>query len=113
MIAYAEIIESTRFQEILVDERRIREWRANKSNIEGLLGAVKGKQRSRLSGGGRKPLSVKLEEVMLEWVESRRARGLQVSKTLTASRGWLSKFMKRNGFSLRRKTSVAQQDQHE
>ena len=27
-----------------------------------------------------------------------------------ASRGWLSKFMKRNGLSLRRKTSVAQQD---
>ena len=86
MIAYAEIIESTRFQEILVDERRIREWRANKSNIEGLLGAVKGKQRSRLSGGGRKPLSVKLEEVMLEWVESRRARGLQVSCKLTVKK---------------------------
>ena len=27
-----------------------------------------------------------------------------------ASRGWLEKFMKRNGLSLRRKTSVAQQD---
>ena len=27
-----------------------------------------------------------------------------------ASRGWLAKFMKRNGLSLRRKTSIAQQD---
>lgn len=27
-----------------------------------------------------------------------------------ASRGWLANFMKRNGLSLRRKTSVAQQD---
>lgn len=63
VIAYAEISgnrpASKRF---LVDERRIREWRAKKSNIEGLLGTNKGKQRSRLSGGGRKPLSAKLEE---------------------------------------------------
>jgi len=38
----------------------------------------------------------------------------QVSKTvfsnLKASRRWLQKFMKINGLSLRRKTSVAQQD---
>ena len=70
---------------------------------------------------------------MLEWIESRRARGLRVSCKLImkkaeityrdmtennlvsgedfkGSRGWLRKFMKRNGLSLRRKTSVAQQD---
>ena len=92
----------------------------------------KGKERSRLSGGGTKPLSAELEEVLLEWIESRRAGGLRVSSKLTmkkaeiiyrdltgdnnvgedfkASRGWFQKFMKRNGLSLRRKTSVAQQD---
>ena len=64
---------------ISTDEKRVREWRAKKSNIEGLLGSTKGKQRSRLSGGGRKPLSEKLEELMLEWIENRRARGLRVS----------------------------------
>ena len=118
VIAYAEINgnppASRRFS---VDERRIREWRATKSNIEGLLGtAAKAKQRSRL-GGGRKPLSAKLEGVMLEWIESRRSQGLRVSCKLImkkaeithrdmtennlvdgddfkASRGWLCRFMK-------------------
>lgn len=33
-----------------------------------------------------------------------------VDEDFKASRGWLEKFMKRNGLSLRRKTSVAQQD---
>ncbi|XP_022793287.1 titin-like [Stylophora pistillata] len=110
---------------------RVREWRAKKSNIEDLLGSTKGKQRSRLSGGGRKPLSAKVEELLLEWIENRRARGLRVSCKLImkkaevtymtennlvdnddfkASRGWLENFIKRNGLSLRRKTSVPQQD---
>ena len=70
---------------------------------------------------------------MLEWIENRRSRGLRVSCKLImkkaeithrdmtennlvdgddfkASRGWLCRFMKRNGLSLRRKTSIAQQD---
>ena len=50
-----------------------------KSNIEGLFGCTKGKQRSRLSGGGRKPLCAKMEELLLEWIENRRALGLRVS----------------------------------
>ena len=134
MTAYAEARgnrpASRRFS---IDEKRVREWRAKKSNIEGLLGSTKGKQRSRLSGGGRKPLSAKLEELLLEWIENRRVCGLRVSCKLImkksevtyrdmtennlvdnddfkASRGWLEKFMKRNGLSLRRKTTVAQQD---
>ena len=135
-IAYAELHgnrpASRRFE---VDERRIREWRTKKSDIEGALAARSNerKQRSRLSGGDRKPLSMELEEVLLEWIDSRRSRGLRVSSKLVmkkaeimysnmkesdhvdkddfkASRGWLSKFMKGNGLSLRRKTSVAQQD---
>ena len=134
VIAYAETHgnrpASRRFQ---VDEKRVREWRGNKATIEGLITTKKGKERSRLTGGGRKPLSTELEEVLLGWIESRRSRGLRVSRKLTmkkaeiiygdltkdmenvdedfkASRGWLEKFMKRNGLSLRRKTSVAQQD---
>ena len=98
-----------------------------------LVASKKGKQRSKLSGGGRKPLSMKLEETLIEWIDSRRASGLRVSCKLImkkaeityrsikagnnedseefkASRGWLTRFMKRNGLSLRRKTSVAQQD---
>ena len=77
-IAYAELHgnrpASRRFQ---VDERRIREWRTTLA-----ARGNKGKQRSRLSGGGRKPLSMELEEVLLEWIDSRRSRGLRVSSKL-------------------------------
>lgn len=77
-------------------------------------------------------MNTDLEEVLLEWIESRRSHGLHDSRKLTmkaevvyhdltkdmenveedfkASRGWVEKFMKRNGSSLRYKTSVAQQD---
>lgn len=131
VITYAEVHgnrpASRKFQ---VDERRIREWRAKKSEIEGLVGTEKGKKRSKLSGGGRKPFSSKLEEVLLEWIDSRQAGGLRVSCKLIvekaeiiyndikesnhvdedfkASRGWLSRFMKRNCLSLRRKPPVVQ-----
>ena len=70
---------------------------------------------------------------MLEWIESRHSRGLRVSCKLImkkagtthcnmtesnlvdgddfkGSREWLCRFMKRNGLSLRRKTSITQQD---
>ena len=80
VIAYAEARgnrpASKRFS---IDETRVREWRAQKNNIEGLLGSTKGKQRSKLSGGGRKPLSAKLAELLLEWIENRRTRELLVS----------------------------------
>ncbi|XP_067019455.1 jerky protein homolog-like [Acropora muricata] len=105
---------SRRFQ---VDEKRVREYKAT---IEGLITTKKGKERSRLTGGGRKPLTTELEEVLLGWIESRRSYGLRVSRKLTmkkaeiiygdltkdmenvdedfkASRGWLEKFMERNG----------------
>ena len=79
VIAYAEINGKPASRQFSVEERRIREWRATKSNIEGLLRTTaKAKQRSRLRGGGRKPLSAKLEQVMLEWIESRRSRGLSL-----------------------------------
>ena len=126
-------LTSSKARRFQVDEKRVGEWRGNKATIEGLITTKKGKERSRLTGGGRKPLSTELEEVLLGWIESRRHRGLRVSRKLTmkraeiiygdltkdmekvdedfkASRGWLEKFMKRNGLSLRRKTSVAQQD---
>lgn len=74
-----------------------------------------------------------MEEVLLEWIDNRHARSLRVSCKLImknteivyrdimqesntatedfkALRGWLCRFLKRNGLSLRRKTPVAQQD---
>ena len=94
----------------------------------------KGKLRKRLDGGGAKPLSTNLEERIMDWIAFRRSKGLRVSRKLVmkkaqltyqemspnedraenvefkASRGWLDNIMRRNNLSLRRKTSVAQQD---
>lgn len=89
----------------------------------------KGKERSRLIGGGRKFLSIEFEEVLLGWIEIRRFRGLRVFRKFIMKkveiiygdlikdmenvdedfkvlRGWLEKFMKRNGLFLRRKILV-------
>lgn len=125
VIKYAEIHgnrpASRRFQ---VNERRIREWRSNRNEIEALARSKGGKQKNRLTGGGRKPLSTGLEELLLEWIYNRRAQGLPLSCRLImekaeisyrdlkgcsdkdqgdfkASRGWLARFLKRNNLSLR------------
>lgn len=76
-------------------------------------------------------MSEKLEENLLEWIEGRRARGSRglcklmkkakivyqdlqegnhMDENFKASRGWFTNFIKRNGLSLRRKISVAQQE---
>ena len=88
-----------------------------------------------MEGGGRKIGNVDLETDLLEWIHERRANmsvacGVSrklitrkakaiihdeinegdpaVEESCVASRGWLEKFMKRNGLSLRRRTTVAQ-----
>ena len=113
-----------------VDRKRIRDWRAKKEEIVELRGKAKGTKRKRCIGGGRKPFSKRLEEIVLEWIYDRRSKGLRVSRKLImkkakilyddmkkgeqteedidneflASTGWLRNFMQRNGLSLRRKT---------
>ena len=108
--------------------KRIREWRQNKSIIFESTTKPKNK---RLKGGGRKVLDVQLENQLVEWIYDRRSKGLRVSRKqimmkgkylyedgceeserslFVASNGWLCNFMSRNGLSLRRKTTTAQQD---
>ena len=82
-----------------------------------------GTERKRIPGGGRKPLDETLEEDLLEWVRDRRSKGLRVSRKLimrkakimhdekcgqsgvvsefNASRGWLEKFISRNGLTVK------------
>ena len=87
-----------------------------------------GAKRFRLDGAGEKPLAPEMEDVLLEWIHSRRLKGLHVSRKLimrkalhlskeqqnmedfTTSNGWIKKFMRRHGLSLRRKTTVALKD---
>ena len=69
-----------------------------------------------------------MEDVLLERIHSRRLKGLRVSRKLimkkalhlseeqqnmenfTASNGWIQKFMRLHGLTLRRKTTAAQKD---
>ena len=131
-IQYAERVSnraaSTKYK---VDVKRIREWRKDKDAMVELKAKPKGKQRERLDGGGRKGFVEQLDDFLLEWIYGRRANGLRVSRKLikvkakqvydekcsedekelfSASAGWLDKFMQRNGLSLRRKTTTAQQE---
>lgn len=113
-----------------VDRRMVSRWVKNKVKIHAQTTVPKGKEKKRLAGGGRKPLSDELEKNVLEWILERRSKGLRVSRILimkkaslfykementtdtefSASRGWCENFMRRNGLSLRRKTSVCQKD---
>lgn len=106
-----------------VDPKRIREWCKQK---EALVQLTKQRgptsTRKRLGGAGRKVKDEDMEETLLNWVLEMRDQNLRVSRRMLqvqakvfaskgsfkASKGWLDKFLKRNGLSLRRKTTVCQ-----
>jgi len=114
-------------KEFHVDEKRIREWRSKKSEIEECIATKSGRQRKKLKGGGRKPFNAKLEELLLAWISESQTQGLQLSPKLImkkaesvyldikgssdtsvedfkASRGWVTRFMERNSLILTRKS---------
>ena len=47
------------------------EWGCKKSEIEILVATSDGKQTKKLTGGGKKPSSTKLEDRLLEWIHKR------------------------------------------
>ena len=105
----------------------MREWRSIIDKIE-----TTKSNKERLEGGGRKCNDRELEEELVLWIHEMRSKMLHVSRKMimfkakkmvdgkntdpvtqdsfVASRGWCEKFMKRHGFSLRRKTTTAQKD---
>ncbi|GAA6076828.1 uncharacterized protein LOC121718798 isoform X1 [Tachysurus ichikawai] len=87
-----------------VDPKRVREWRKNKAELQRL--SEEDDKRARLRGGGRKKASEELEtkEVYATVSDGRD------EESFTANAGWLDKFLKRNDFSVRRRTTVAQKD---
>ena len=117
-------------REFGIAEKRIREWRKQKEQLQQIKESATGRKRAWLGGGGRKTKLTELEDSLLEWVLNRRSNGLHVSRKLimrktlflkesdkhclteefTASRGWLENFMRQNGLSLRRKTTQVQQE---
>ena len=70
-----------------------------KAAIKGLITTKKGKERSRLTSDDRKPLKTELEEVLLEWIESKWSCGLYVSLQTyhEEGRSCLWWFVKRHG----------------
>ena len=71
VIAEAEVSGNrSTAKEFDVDERRIREWRVNKSSLIALHGSSAGKKRKRVDGGGRKPQFQPADDVVLDWISS-------------------------------------------
>ena len=104
-----------------VDAKRLRVWCSQREELVALKKNGKSKKK-RLTGAGRKTLDPDMEEALFSWIIELRGRNLRVSRSMIrvkarelsavvgfkASRGWLFRFMKRNGLSLRRKTTVCQ-----
>jgi transposase-like protein len=105
-----------------VAPKRVREWRKQEDQL-----SRTSRKKRRLDGGGRKPAILGLEEELLQWIRQLRSDKLRVTRNMVkreasrlyrmyndgeaafaASDGWLTNFMKRNGISLRRRTSVSQ-----
>lgn len=106
--------------------KRIREWCQKETELRSVLNKKKVK---RLSGAGRPLKCESLEQEMVDWIEEQRSRNLRVSRQMVqkkakdvfnalnstekseefaASNGWLMGFLKRNSFTLRKRTTVAQ-----
>ena len=121
--------ESSNSHAAKVDRKRIREWRKKKEQILEVSRQIKAKERKGLDGTGRKPLCEEMDERVLEWITERRSKNLRVSRIMImkkakiiydeleipeksanfkATHGWMDRFMRRNGLSLRRRTSTVQ-----
>ena len=110
-------------RELGIDEKSLRMWRNQQKSIEECHQPQK---RFRLDGGGRKPLLPEVENDVADWVLQEReayhrvtrkgiaqqAKKLSLecatSQDFKASRGWVDKFLRRNNFCIRQKTTTGQ-----
>ena len=116
-------------KEFKVDTKQIRNWRKSEDEIRQLHSSTsRAEKRQRLEGGGRKVAHQELEERLKRWIIGKRELRERVSRkkiqreamklfsemvevhedkpSFTASDGWLAKFLKRNGFTLRARTTI-------
>ena len=108
-------------KELNVDEKRIREWRKQNIKFDEMSSSDANKKR-RLCGGGKKPLLPEVELKLTEWIAVERAEYHRVTRkriaakamelanypNFKASRGWVDKFMRRNDFVIRQRTTTGQ-----
>ena len=110
-----------------INRRRIQEWCGQELKLRRVL---KPKKAKRLSGGGRNLNCEQVEMGVKEWIEEQRSKNIRVTRkaiqekarqlfqeapqaiknnpSFVASDGWLFNFLRRNGFSLRKRTTIAQ-----
>lgn len=101
-----------------VGESSVRDWRKRKDLLK-----EQAPKRQRLLGGGRKAQAPSMEDALTVWINDQRSLHIRVTRSsiqrkalelydgeeaFSASRGWLDNFLRRNGFSLRRRTTVSQ-----
>ena len=117
-----------------VDPKRIREWCHQEERLKEEKDSKKAQgMKKRLSGAGRKACSEMLEKMFFEWIVDQRRNRLRVSRKMVqrkaldlwneeptgisndasvqsfeASKGWLDRFLKRYGVTLRKRTTLAQ-----
>ena len=108
-------------REFVVDEKNVRRWKSQRMQLSKCIGP---KKCFRGPKTGRYP---ELEAEVVNFVKERRDRQLVVTSEIIqlkaldiarqrniprrefkAARGWVERFMQRNGFSLRRRTSISQ-----
>lgn len=119
-----------------IDESLVRRWTKQKTEIKEIVskGGL-GAKSSRVKKGGRKAASMKMEEELVAWVQSKRSDSIRLTTRMVrkkaldlvagdaeirddldrnldrnvqsfgGSRGWMRRFFKRNGFSIRRRTT--------
>lgn len=106
----------------LVDRKRVREWRKNEDSLKNLTDDKSmSLKRKRRPGAGRKINFPQIESELLNWLKSRREKGVRVTEkalkqeairqhrmngnqSFKASCSWLRKFMRRHQISFRRAT---------
>ncbi|XP_041645374.1 uncharacterized protein LOC121510985 [Cheilinus undulatus] len=107
-----------------IDPKRIRDWRKQRAKL-----LLADQRRARLTGGGRKKVSLELEKRLSQWIYSMREKQKRVSrkiirakaleiyplvsdggKTFVASRGWLQGFLQRNGLIRQSSSTTDQRD---
>jgi hypothetical protein len=120
VILYAEIHGNRPAQrEYNIDEATIRQWRQQRDRI------FTSNSSRKTFRGPKTGANVEVEERVVNFIKEKRAQALPVTRRMLqskaleaaadlgisdfkASHGWCTRFMKRHGFSLRRRTSVCQ-----
>ena len=128
VVVYAEVNNNrSAASHFDVETKRVKEW---KKDFEKIKSTKLNTQR--LDGSGRRGINENLEEDLVHWIDEKRSKMLHVSRKMimwkvksifneknddttiknsfVASRGRCEKFMRKHGFSLRRKTTTAQKD---